>query len=175
MSTLLEEDSSKKNKVAIYIRVSTAEQRMEGYSPEAQKKKLKEYVHSNSALNLVTKDDWIYEDTHTGSDMNRTELQRLLRDVEEGKFDAVLVWKIDRLSRSLKHLLNLFEKFKENKVNFISLQENIDFRGAIGSLIFQVFGAIAQFERELIKGRTQMGKVASAELWQVPHLLNSYS
>lgn len=164
MSTILEKNSSQKRRVAIYIRVSTAEQKMDGYSPEAQKKKLKEYVKNNPALELVTKDDWIYEDTHTGSDMNRTELQRLLKDVKGGKFDAVLVWKIDRLSRSLKHLLNLFEEFQASKVSFISLQENIDFRGAIGSLIFQIFGAIAQFERELIKGRTQMGKIASAEL-----------
>ena len=84
--------------------------------------------------------------------------------MEKGKYDAVLVWKIDRLSRSLKHLLDIFERLQKNKASFISLQENIDFNGAIGNLIFQIFGAIAQFERELIKSRTRTGILASAEM-----------
>ena len=75
-----------------------------------------------------------------------------------------MVWKIDRLSRSLKHLIAIFEEFQRHDVSIISIQENIDFKGPIGNLIFQIFGAIAQFERELIKGRTHMGKIASAEL-----------
>jgi site-specific DNA recombinase len=152
-----------KRKVAIYIRVSTTEQQLDGYGLEAQEKKLLDHVNNNPAFNLETKRGWIYSDTHTGSDLNRNDLVRLRDDVKAGKFDAVLVWKIDRLSRSLKHLLMIFEEFEQNKVSFISVQENIDFRGPIGKLIFQIFGAIAQFERELIKGRTQMGKIASAE------------
>lgn len=153
-----------KRRVGIYIRVSTAEQGLEGYSLDAQKKKLTEYVNGNAALNLMTKPEWLYSDIHTGSDLNRDGLNHLLEDVKNGKFDAVLVLKIDRLSRSLKHLLHIFEYLKEHDVSFISMQENIDFKGPIGSLIFQIFGAIAQFERELIKGRTMMGRIASAEL-----------
>ncbi len=157
-------NEDKPRRVAIYIRVSTQEQKIEGYGLEAQRKKLLDYVNNNTALNLYTQNEWIYCDTHTGSDFNRPELQNLLLAVREGKFDAVLVWKIDRLSRSLKHLLTIFEDFEKRQVSFISVQENIDFRGPIGKLIFQIFGAIAQFERELIKGRTQMGKIASAEM-----------
>lgn len=153
-----------KRRIAIYIRVSTQEQKMDGYSLGSQRKKLLEYVRENKGLNLVTQDDWVYEDVHTGSEMNRTGLRRLLEDVEKGKFDAVLVWKIDRLSRSLKHLLDIFEKLQKQKASFISLQENIDFNGAIGNLIFQIFGAIAEFERELIKSRTRTGILASAEM-----------
>lgn len=153
-----------KRKVAIYIRVSTAEQNVEGYSLEAQRKKLLDYVNNNQALNLTTKEEWIHIDTHTGSDLSRPELNRLREGVKRGDYDAVLVWKIDRLSRSLKHLLTLFEEFENNDVSFISVQENIDFKGPIGKLIFQIFGAIAQFERELIKGRTRMGLIASAEM-----------
>lgn len=153
-----------KRRVALYIRVSTQEQKIDGYSLEAQKKKLLEYVRENKALNLVTQDDWVYEDVHTGSEMNRMGLKKLLEDVGQGRYDAVLVWKIDRLSRSLKHLLDIFEKLQKQKVSFISLQENIDFNGAIGNLIFQIFGAIAQFERELIKSRTRTGILASAEM-----------
>lgn len=153
-----------KRRVAIYIRVSTQEQKIEGYGLEAQQKHLNDYVEKNETLGLQTKPQWLYTDVHTGSDLNREGLNRLREDVRAGKYDAVLVWKIDRLSRSLKHLLTIFEEFQKHEVSFISIQENIDFRGPIGNLIFQIFGAIAQFERELIKGRTQMGRIASAEM-----------
>lgn len=163
MSELFKNADSQR-KVAIYIRVSTAEQKIDGYSLEAQRKKLISYVEANKTAGYITKNEWIFTDTHTGSDLNREALLKLRKMVREKKFDAVLVWKIDRLSRSLKHLLTIFEEFEQNEVSFISVQENIDFKGPIGKLIFQIFGAIAQFERELIKGRTLMGKIASAEL-----------
>lgn len=153
-----------KRRIALYIRVSTSEQKMDGYGIESQKQRLLEYVKHNQTLNWYTKDSWIYEDVHTGSELNRTNLNKLRVALKEKRFDAVLVWKIDRLSRSLQHLLILFDEFEKNEVSFISLQENIDFRGPIGRLIFQIFGAIAQFERELIKGRTLAGKIASAEM-----------
>src|SRR3989338_4427348 len=117
-----------KRRVAIYIRVSTQEQKIDGYGLEAQRKRLKDYVENNKALNFVTKNEWIFTDTHTGSDLNREKLNDLMKGVREKKFDAVLVWKIDRLSRSLKHLLTLFEEFEKNEVSFISVQENIDFK-----------------------------------------------
>lgn len=156
-------DTDTVRRTAIYIRVSTEEQEIDGYGLESQRTELLNYVNNNKSLNLITQDDWIYSDTHTGSDVNRTNLNRLRDDVKKGKFDAVLVWKIDRFSRCLQHLLFLFEELKENKVSFISMKENMDFKGAIGSLIFQIFGAIAQFERELIKDRTMMGKITSAK------------
>lgn len=154
--------SNKPRRTAIYIRVSTQEQKVDGYGLEAQRTKLREYIKNNTALNLKEVD--IFEDTHTGSDLNRKSFLKMMEGVKAKKFDAVLVWKIDRLSRSLKHLLHTFEVMKDSGVSFISVQENIDFRGAIGGLIFQIFGAIAQFERELIKGRTNMGKIMSAEM-----------
>ncbi len=160
----LTEDSKEERKIAIYIRVSTQEQKIDGYGLEAQEKKLLDYINNNKSQNYITKKEWVFIDTHTGSDLNREGLQRMIKAVKENKFDAVVVWKIDRLSRSLQHLLTIFEDFEKNNVSFISVQENIDFRGPIGKLIFQIFGAIAQFERELIKGRTQMGRLASAEM-----------
>ncbi|MCK5018878.1 MAG: recombinase family protein [Candidatus Peribacteraceae bacterium] len=157
------EETTEIRRIAIYIRVSTAEQKLSGYSLDAQKKKLAAHVNAHAAQGWQTKQSWIYEDVHTGSDLNRKELNRLREDVKAAKYDAVLVWKIDRLSRCLKHLILVFEELQENNASFVSVQENIDFKGPIGNLIFQIFGAIAQFERELIKGRTQMGKIASAE------------
>jgi DNA invertase Pin-like site-specific DNA recombinase len=158
------QDSTQKRRVAIYKRVSTTEQKIDGYSLESQDKKLKAYVRDNKGLNFTTRSEWCFEDVHTGGDLSRPALNRLRELVKEKKIDAILVWKIDRLSRSLKHLLGLFEEFESHDVSFISIQENIDFKGPIGRLVFQIFGAIAQFERSLIKGRTHMGKVASAEM-----------
>jgi site-specific DNA recombinase len=158
------QNSNGKRRVAVYIRVSTAEQKIDGYGLEAQKTKLLDHINNNPALGLYTKPEWLFCDTHTGSDLNRPALNDLRKQVKQKKFDAIIVWKIDRLSRSLKHLLLIFEELKSNDASFISVQENIDFKGPIGSLIFQIFGAIAEFERELIKGRTIMGKIASAEM-----------
>lgn len=155
MSTHFNE--STKRRVAIYIRVSTQEQKIDGYGLESQERRLSSYINDNKALNLITKPEWIFTDVHTGSEIQREGLQKLIRSVELKKFDAVIVWKIDRLSRSLKHLLEIFDKFKKHQVSFISIQENIDFNGPIGNLIFQIFGSIAQFERELIKTRTMAG------------------
>lgn len=152
-----------KRRVAIYVRVSTTEQKIDGYGLEAQTKRLQDFVQANATFHWETKPAWFFSDVHTGNDINREGLNALREGIRAKKFDAVLVWKIDRLSRCLKHLLVLFEEMKENGISFISVQENIDFRGPVGNLIFQIFGAIAQFERELIKGRTQMGKIASAE------------
>lgn len=164
MMNTLNEDSQQKRRVAIYIRVSTAEQKIDGYSFDAQKKKLLEYIENNKHAQFETKKEWVFEDVGSGADINRSGYKKMMEGVRSKSFDTVLVWKIDRLSRSLQQLLATFEVFEAHQVSFVSIQENIDFRGPIGKLIFQIFGAIAQFERELIKGRTRMGKIASAEL-----------
>jgi site-specific DNA recombinase len=154
----------KTRKVAVYIRVSTSEKKLEGFSPDAQRKRLLAHIKENKTLNLETRSEWIFEDTSTGGDLNREGYKAMMKLVEKGEVDAVLVWRIDRLSRNLKHLIASFEKLQKHDVSFISLQENIDFKGPIGKLIFQIFGAIAEFERELIKGRSYMGRFASAEM-----------
>ncbi len=156
-------NNESKRRVAIYIRVSTQEQQRDGYSLGDQQNKLIDYVENNPALNLITKDEWVFQDTGSGSDLNRPAYQKMMELVKARKVDAVLVWKIDRMSRNLRHLLQFLDELKKNETSFISLQENIDFHGPMGRLIFQIFGALAEFERELIKGRTQTGKIASAQ------------
>lgn len=151
-------------RVALYIRVSTEEQQRDGYGLEAQERRLREYVEANKSMRLITKPEWVFKDVHTGSVLDRPGLTAVMKLVAEKKIDAVLVWKIDRFSRSLKHLISLFESMQTHEVSLISIQENIDFSGPIGNLIYQIFGAIAQFERELIKGRTRAGKMASADM-----------
>ncbi len=151
-------------RVAIYVRVSTTEQQVEGYSLDAQRQRLLSYVQDNIGLNLYTKPEWLFTDTHTGSDINRDGLMKMMEGVRKDQYDVVLVLKIDRLSRSLKHLLMIFEELEKHEVSLISMQENLDFRGPMGRLVLQIFGSLAQFERELIKGRTMMGRLASAEM-----------
>jgi len=152
----------KKRLVALYIRVSTAEQKREGYSPENQLKNLMLFVESS--LRFHTRPDLVFQDVGTGNDLNRADLERMRKLVRKKEIDGVVVIRIDRLSRNLKHLLMLFEEFQQHEVSFISMQENIDFTGPIGRLIFQIFGSLAQFERELIRGRTHAGKMMSAEM-----------
>ena len=153
-----------KRRIAIYIRVSTAEQQTDGYGLEAQQHILLEYVKSRAVLGDITKPEWIFTDTHTGSDLNRPGLNLLREALKDNLFDAVLVLKIDRLSRSLQHLLTIFDEMEKHNVCFVSFHENLDFRGIMGRLVFQMLGAIAQFERELIKDRTKMGRIASAQM-----------
>lgn len=145
------------------MRVSTAEQELEGYSPEFQKEQLLEQVKRKDYKGWVTKPDWHFYEQASGSQIEgRKQLQKLIDLVKKGDIDLVLVWKIDRLSRNLSDLLFLFEEFDKYSVGFASMKEDLDFTGAIGKLIFQIFGALAEFERENIKMRTEEGRRASA-------------
>ena len=155
---------TKKVRVAFYIRVSTQEQHDQGYSPEFQLEQLHEHVKRKDYKGWFTKSEWLFQDVGSGGDTKeRKELNRMMELVKAKKIDLVLVWKIDRLSRKLSDLLELFEEMDEHKVGFASVKEDLDFTGAIGKLIFQIFGALAEFERENIRMRTEEGKLASAK------------
>ncbi len=150
-------------RVAFYGRVSTQEQSLEGYSPQFQQEQLQEHLKRKDYKGWFTKDEWHFFDVGSGSEYEeRKDLQKLLGLVRRKEIDLVLVWKIDRLSRNLSDLLNLFEEMDHYGVGFASVKEDLDFTGAIGKLIFQIFGALAEFERENIKMRTEEGKKASA-------------
>jgi DNA invertase Pin-like site-specific DNA recombinase len=101
----------------------------------------------------------IFTDTASGEKTNREGLAEALGFVREN--DALVVWRLDRLGRSLKHLIDTIAALQARNVGFKSLTENIDTTTSGGKLIFHVFGALAEFERELIRERTQAG-LASA-------------
>jgi DNA invertase Pin-like site-specific DNA recombinase len=103
--------------------------------------------------------DHLYNDTASGSKESRPQLDRMLDRLRPG--DTVIVWRLDRLGRSLKHLIELVEKFKANGVAFRSLTENIDTSTPGGILFFQLFGAFAEYERNLIRERTNAGLAAA--------------
>ena len=106
--------------------------------------------------------DIIYQDTMSGKLHSRPELDRLLRDAQKG--DSIVVWRLDRLGRSLPHLLELVDGFKKRGLHFESLNERIDTSSAVGELIFHVFASLAQFERRLIGERTKAGMSAKKAL-----------
>lgn len=99
--------------------------------------------------------DRVYRESFSGKSRNRPELERMIDALREG--DIVVVQRLDRLGRSLKDLIELLDGFKQQGVQFISLNENIDTTTAIGELAFHMIGSIAQFERRLISERTKVG------------------
>lgn len=148
------------NKVAIYVRVSTTNQAEEGYSIDEQKDKLKSYC--------VIKDWNIYEiytdGGFSGSNTERPALEKLIKDAKSRKFDTVLVYKLDRLSRSQKDTLYLIEDvFLKHDISFFSLQENFDTSSPFGKAMIGLLSVFAQLEREQIKERMQLGKVGRAK------------
>lgn len=101
----------------------------------------------------------IYSDTISGAKANRPGLDECLSYARQG--DTIVVWKLDRLGRSLKNLIEVVQKLDERGVGFKSLQEQIDTTTSGGKLVFHVFGALAEFERDLIRERTNAGLAAA--------------
>ncbi len=99
--------------------------------------------------------DRIFIDTASGAKAHRPELDHMLDLLREG--DTVVVWKLDRLGRSVPHLVDLMTMFDERGVQFRSLTEAIDTSTPGGTLIFNIFASLAQFERDLIRERTKAG------------------
>lgn len=148
------------NKVALYVRVSTTSQLEEGYSIDEQKAKLTSYCDIK---------DWyvykIYTDGgFSGSTTDRPALEQLVQDAQSKLFDTVLVYKLDRLSRSQKDTLYLIEDvFLKNNIEFVSLLENFDTSTPFGRAVIGLLSVFAQLEREQIKERMQLGKLGRAK------------
>jgi len=134
-------------KAAIYCRVSTEEQ-----DADKQEYLCKRYCKINN--HQIFK---IYKDVYTGTKASRPAFNELLEDMRHYKFRAVVVTKLDRIGRSLQHLLSLFDEFNKKKVEFIAITQNIDTTTSTGKLQLQILGAFAEFERNLISERTKEG------------------
>lgn len=103
----------------------------------------------------------IFEDKISGKTSDRPGLKKLLRTLSEG--DTLVVWKLDRLGRSMRHLVILIEELRLRGVNFRSLTDSIDTSTPMGRFFFHVMGALAEMERELIVERTRAGLAAARE------------
>jgi len=134
-------------RVAIYARVSTEKQ-----STDMQIQELEAYVKNRGWT--VTE---IYQDQLSGTTNERPRLSALMQDAKSRKFDHVLVWKLDRFGRSLKHLLNNLAELEAVGVVFISLKDNLDFSTPGGRFQVQILAAVAEFEAAMIRERVRCG------------------
>ena len=132
------------NKTVVYARVSTR-----GQNPENQLLVLRKYAEARG-LEIV--DSYVDVGQSEGK-ASRPELDRLMMDARRRKFNVVLVARLDRLARSLKQLVMTLDELRELGIAFVSLQEAFDTSTSTGILLFQVVGAIAEFERSLIRER----------------------
>ena len=122
-----------------YARVSTEQQETEAQLPELRKAGCKR----------------IYEEIIGGGTMDRPELEKCLERLEKG--DTLVVWRLDRLGRSIRDLLQIVDRLDKSGINFVSLKERFDTSTAAGRLVFHFFAALTQFEKELIRERTMAG------------------
>lgn len=136
-------------KVAIYVRVSTDKQ---------DDKKQLELCEKHCEIKgyEIFK---VYSDVISGKSISRPSFDQMLRDMRQYKFNAIVVTKMDRIGRSLQHLLSLFDEFNNKGVQFIAVTQNIDTTSSAGKLQMQILAAFAEFERNLISERTKEGLV----------------
>lgn len=139
---------AKVRKAALYTRVSS-----NGQNPKMQESELVEYVKRRG---------WVVYKVYTdkgisGATQRRPALDSLLNDCRRGRVDVLIVYKFDRFARSLKQLISGFELCKELGIDFVSITEAVDTSVPAGELVFQIMGAVAQFERSLIVERVRAG------------------
>jgi DNA invertase Pin-like site-specific DNA recombinase len=142
-----EETVSDRKRAGIYARVSTTEQ-----DTGLQETELREYCERRGWESILYRDRG-----QSGAKQDRPALTALLSDLRKRRLDVILVWSLDRLARSLKQLLAISEECRSLGVDLVSLRQNIDTTLPAGRLMFQVLGAIGEFERELLRERVKAG------------------
>ncbi|MGA2648500.1 MAG: recombinase family protein [Candidatus Sulfotelmatobacter sp.] len=136
----------KSKRAATYIRVSTQMQ-----ETDMQEAELKEFCeHRGWTCKL-------YRDEKSGAKSDRPALNEMLDDLRKRKIDVIVVWAFDRLARSLKQLLSIAEECQSLGVDLVSLKQNVDTTLPAGKLTFSVLGAVAEFEREMLRERVRAG------------------
>jgi len=135
-------------KAGIYARVSTKEQDI-----DKQVDELTDYCKRNNYESILFVDKGI-----SGSKESRPEFNRLMDDVRLKKIELVVVYKIDRLARSIQHFLKIIQELKNKNIGFISITQPIDTTSSAGELLMNILACFAQFERNLIRERVKLGK-----------------
>jgi site-specific DNA recombinase len=156
------EQRAKQIRCAIYTRKSTEEGlEQEFNSLDAQRESAEAYVASQRHEGWVYLPNRYDDGGFTGGNMERPALQRLLADIEDGKIDCVVVYKVDRLSRSILDFSKIVERFERRGVSFVSVTQQFNTGTSMGRLMLNVLLSFAQFEREIISERTR-DKIAAA-------------
>jgi DNA invertase Pin-like site-specific DNA recombinase len=138
-------------RAALYVRVSTADQ-----NAELQVRELREYA---------ARQNWeigeVYQDVMSGAKSSRPALNRLMADARARRFDCLLVWKLDRFGRSLVDCLNNIRELEDHGVRFVAVTQGLDtdVKNPASRLLLHVLGAAAEFERAVIRERTQAGQL----------------
>jgi DNA invertase Pin-like site-specific DNA recombinase len=135
---------------AIYLRVSTRRQDTASQVPE-----LRRWAESHDGDSL-----W-YHDTYTGTSMERPGFRRMMREIEQGRVDTLVVWRLDRLGRTAKGLTSLFEDLIRCKVNLISLKDGLDLVTPSGRLMANILAGVAAYETEVRAERILAGQAAA--------------
>lgn len=144
---------SSNNKIAIYVRVSSEEQ-VNGYSIDAQLESLREYA---SLHQLAIYKEYIDAGFSAKSIDGRPAIQELLKDAQKGKFNHVVSWKINRISRNLEKLLKILDVFRHKQIKYVSLTEQFESDTSQGNFMLQMIGSVAELEREQISQNVRLG------------------
>jgi site-specific DNA recombinase len=156
------EPSAKQVRCAIYTRKSTEEGLQQDFnSLDAQRESAEAYIASQKAEGWLCLPERYDDGGFTGGNMERPALRRLLADIEAGKVDCVVVYKVDRLSRSLMDFAKMMEAFEQHSVSFVSVTQHFNTTSSMGRLTLNILLSFAQFEREIISERTR-DKIAAA-------------
>lgn len=149
---------------AIYTRVSDEEQLTSDFtSLDSQREYAENYIKSQEALGWEIYPEKYNDPGYTGGNMDRPGLQKLLADARRGKFNVVVIYKIDRLTRSLRDFGKMWELFEKYNISFVSITQKFDTTTSMGRLMLHILLSFAQFEREINSERTRDKKMASAK------------
>lgn len=155
-------NADKKVRCAIYTRKSTAEGLEQDFNTlDAQREAAEAYIASQKSVGWVCLPDRYDDGGFSGGNIDRPAFQRLMEDVGEGKIDCIMVYKIDRLSRSLMDFAKIMERFEKNDVSLVSVTQQFNTTSSMGRLTLNILLSFAQFEREIISERTR-DKIAAA-------------
>jgi site-specific DNA recombinase len=158
----MEKAEKKTINCAIYTRVSTTEGlEQEFTSLDNQRESAESYIQSQKSEGWVALPDCYDDPGYTGANTERPALQKLMADIKEGKINCVVVYKVDRLSRSLLDFSQLLESFDQNNVTFVSVTQAFNTNSSMGRLTLNILLSFAQFEREIISERTRDKMAAS--------------
>lgn len=152
--TASKEPEAKKRRWALYARVST---QMQNSGLDAQIRALRIFCEQSH----VTDYELFADENQSGTKSSRPALDRMMKAVESGEIDTVVVFAFSRFARSVSHMLRGLECFRKHSVNFVSLSEKLDLNTSLGNVVFIIISAIAQLERDLIAERVRNGLAAA--------------
>ncbi|HEY8269958.1 MAG TPA: recombinase family protein [Pseudobdellovibrionaceae bacterium] len=144
----------KKRRTALYARVSTGNQ---ATGLDAQIRVLRIFCEQNNIADC----ELLADENQSGTKASRPALDRMMKAVEEGEIENVIVFAFSRYARSVSHMLRGLEIMRKNKTNFISLSEKLDLNTSLGNVVFVIISAISQLERDLIAERVRNGLAAA--------------